>query len=536
MIDTIHFDILNITDRYSQMVGYLNARNMNKEYNILKFRDMQSEKIINIKKGRLYIPSSSRYINYTWDKINDKISFEFSIPKAIYGTNIFQFVNHRLDVFTPFCLSESVVIKNQIKKTHRRLVHFIQKFLLHQCLYHVVTERQYRTKKMQDSQIHLISMQDIEVSRLDFCFNRIFLSKKDCLDYLDLLKSVHKKGQRDGVNKSKFGYDTSIYLVGRYYTLKIYHKGSEFNHIRNGESDKKGLMDINKKKSYAKYNINELQIFADRTLRYEVEYKKQGMNYIYKRNIYKAKDSEYKKIKKLALKYDAIQAKIDRLVEVKKYPAKLNLYLIKLGYQTYNEAMKMLLQDLHKYSREKEFYKKSQTQSSDFCLDITEHEADAAEFVLDDELENYHRKGFTFCKNALFSTILVQYLGLHFLKFVNEFTLKTLNESLLGSEIIIKTIERRNIELKSKGLKGINLSPGFKEFIRLLDSKSMDEIKESKIYERTTLYRYKSHLATIGYVRQSLMERTIPFGPDFAEYYMYVNTDTFDMNVKSKYF
>jgi hypothetical protein len=536
MIDTIHFDIFNITDRYSQMVGYLNVRNMNKEYSVLKFRDMQSQKVLTIKKGRIYIPSSSRYINYTWDKLKDKISFEFSIPKAIYGTNIFQFVNHRMDLFTPFCLSESVVIKNQIKKTHRRLIHFIKKFLLNHCLYHVVTEKDYRIKKREDNQYHLISMQDIEISRLDFCFNRIFLSKKNCLDYLELLKAVHKKGQRNAVNKSRFGYDTSIYLVGRYYTLKIYHKGSEFNHIRNGESDKKGLININKAKGYEEYNIDKLQSFADRTLRYEVEYKKPGMNYIYKRNIYKSKDNEYKKIKKLALKYDAIQAKIDRLTEAKKFSSKLNLYLIKLGYNSYNEAMTMLLQDLKKYSHEKEFYEKSQTQSSDFCLDISAQEADCAEYVMDDELDNFHRKCFIFSKNALFSSQLVQYIGLHFLKFINEFTLKTLNESIFNSEMIIKTIEKRNIELKSKGLKGINLSLGFKEFIRLLDIKSIDEIKESKMYERTTLYRYKKQLESIGYVRQSLMEWSIPFGEDFAEYYMYVNTDTFDRNVKCKYF
>jgi hypothetical protein len=518
------------------MIGYLNVRHMNKEYSLLKFRDTQSQKVLNIKKGRLFIPSSSRYINYTWDKLRDKISFEFSIPKAAYGTNIYQFVNHRPDKFTWFVLSQDVVIKNQIKKTHRRLIHFIKKFLLDQCLYHVVTEMEYRIKKREDRQYHLISMQDIEISRLDFCFNRIFLSKKDCLDYLELLKAVHKKGQRDGVNKSKFGYDTSIYLVGRFYTLKIYHKGAEFNHLRNGESDKKGLININKDLNYEKYNIDELQSFADRILRYEVEYKKPGMNYIYKSKIYKSKDNEYKNIKNLALKYDVIQDKIDRLISAKKFPSKLSLYLIKLGYRTYDEAIKMLLLKLKKYSHEKEFYKKSQTQSADFCLDITESEAEAAKYVLDEELENYHRKGFTFCKNALFSIELVQYMGFHFLKFMDEFTLKKLDESLINSEIIINTITSKNIELKSKGLKGINMSPGFKEFIRLLDSKSMDEIKETKFYERTTFYRYKKQLESIGYVRQSLLQRQIPFGKDFAEYYMYVFTEKFERNLKSRYF
>jgi hypothetical protein len=349
MIDTIHFDIINVSERYSNMIGYLNVRNMNKEYDLLKFKDHESQKKVSIKKGRIFIPSSSRYINYTWDKIRDRISFEFSVPKAMHGTNIFQFVNHIYDVYQPFNLSESVVIKNQIRKTHRRVVQFLKRFLVKQFLYHVVSEREYRSKKKEDPQIHLLSMRDIEISRIDFCFNRIFLTKKDCLDYLELLKSVHKKGQRNSVNKSKFGYDTSIYLVGRYFTLKIYHKGSEFNHARNGESDKKGLKAINKEKGYEKYNIDELQILADKMLRYEVEYKKAGMNYIYKRHLYKAKDKKYIHYKKQALEYDSIQAKIDRLLKVRNSPLSLTLYLIKIGYNTYDEAMKMLLAQLKKY-------------------------------------------------------------------------------------------------------------------------------------------------------------------------------------------
>jgi hypothetical protein len=161
---------------------------------------------------------------------------------------------------------------------------------------------------------------------------------------------------------------------------------------------------------------------------------------------------------------------------------------------------------------------------------------EASEYVLEEELDNYHRKGFTFRKDALFSTDLLQKLGNHFMKFMNEFTLKHLDDSIISPEVIIRTIERKNAELKAKGFKGINLSPGFKEFIRLLDTMSMDEIKEKKIYERTTLYRYKKLLASIGYVRQSLMQRNIAFGQDFAEYYRHVHRSTFDINVKTSYF
>jgi hypothetical protein len=536
MVDSIHFEIINISQRYELMIKRLNLLNKNKEYNVLKFKDLESQKLVHIKKGRINIPSSSRYINYVHDTIRDKVSFEFSVPKALHGTNVFQFVNHIYDRYQPFNLSESVVIKNQIKRTHRRLVTFITKFIAQELLYHVVSEREFRLKKHEDSGLHIVSMRDIEILRIDFCFNRIFLSRKDCLDYLDLLKSVHKKGQRNAVNKSKFGYDTSIYLVGRYYTLKIYHKGSEFNHIRNGESDKKGLKEINRERGFEKYKIEDIQNLADKMLRYEVEYKKSGMNYIYKRRIYKAQDPKYKRFKKDALKYDSVQDKIDRLVVVKNKPAKLNLYLIKLGYNSYGDAMKGLMAELKMYKNHKNFYEKSQTQHADFFLDISPANREASEIVTDDELDNYHRKGFTFRKPAHFSTDLVQCLGSHFLKFMNEFTLKTLDESLINSDIILKTIERKNLQHQANGTKGTTLSPGMREFIRLLDTMSIDEIKEKNLYERTTFYRYKKKLESIGYVRQSLMQRNIPFGQDFAEYYMHANTDKFYGCTKCSYF
>jgi len=125
---------------------------------------------------------------------------------------------------------------------------------------------------------------------------------------------------------------------------------------------------------------------------------------------------------------------------------------------------------------------------------------------------------------------------LHFLKFINEFTLNELTDKQIKSDVLIRNIEQKNQELKNKGLKGIILSLGFKEFIRLLDNNSMDEVKEMNIYNKTTFYRFKKQLALIGYVRQSLLSRPIPYGKDFAEYYMNVNTERFEVNLKCGYF
>jgi|WetSurMetagenome_2_1015567.scaffolds.fasta_scaffold19136_3 hypothetical protein len=538
MVDTIHFEIMNVSERYGQMIGYMNDRSKDKDYSVLDFKDHTSSKRLDIQKGKLYIPSSSREINYNWDKVKNKISFEFSVPKALYGTNVYQFVNHKVDRYSQFVLGLDCVMKNQVKKTHRRLIHFIKAFLQDQCLYRVVSEYEYRQLKGQDRQLHLISMQDIEVSRIDFCFNRIFNSRKDALDYLDLLKALHKQGQREGRNKSKFGYGTAVYLVGEYFTLKVYHKGSEF--CKSGESDRKGLNEINteyrKKYGIDKYDVEGLQAFADRMLRYEIEYKKQGLNYIYKTRLYKSRDFEYKRIREGYLEYKNIQEKIKRLAGLKKKPSPLSLYLTKLGFKNYNDAMAKMLKDLKKNSDKFVFYEKSQTQSSEFCLEITPGEMESSQRIMDYEIEGYRIKGFTFEKNALFSEELVNWLGVHFLKFVDEFTLKAIPEGLINSELIIKNIVRKNQELKDAGLKGMVLSFGFKEFLRYLDNNSIDQIKEMGIFDRVTMYRYKKQLEKIGYVRQSLMKRNIPFSSNFEGYYCEVFNEVFERNLKCRYF
>jgi len=65
MIDTISFQVVNVRQRYGQMVGLLNSRNNEKGFKVLRLKDNTRAIELDIKKGSLYIPSSSRMVNYT---------------------------------------------------------------------------------------------------------------------------------------------------------------------------------------------------------------------------------------------------------------------------------------------------------------------------------------------------------------------------------------------------------------------------------------------------------------------------------------
>lgn len=96
-----------------------------------------------------------------------------------------------------------------------------------------------------------------EIHRLDVCYNWIFNSSEQAKSVMDFLRQI------DFPRKKKSTYDTSVMYVGGAYTVKFYLKGPEFR--------KHDFSDL-KKVDYD-WAVN-LQIWADRIVRFEVEFKK----------------------------------------------------------------------------------------------------------------------------------------------------------------------------------------------------------------------------------------------------------------------
>src|SRR6202008_68276 len=91
------------------------------------------------KRSSIYIASSHYSVSYQYNLANDYIDFNLSVPKALYGTNIIQFVKY-------YSQDSDVIYKALLDFVK----YFIDKYL-----------------------IEPVSLLDIELTRLDFCYNQL---------------------------------------------------------------------------------------------------------------------------------------------------------------------------------------------------------------------------------------------------------------------------------------------------------------------------------------------------------------------------
>ncbi|HEY8657511.1 MAG TPA: phage/plasmid replication protein [Hanamia sp.] len=192
------------------------------------------------KRAALHIPSSNYDLSYFYNITQDFITFEFSIPKYLYGTNIVQFVR--------FFSQDCDVI-------YDLLIDLVNGFF-----------RKYTYEP--------IDMADVELTRLDLCYNQFFNSKYDALSYLGEQKELLSKFCRNSKNDFRT-YDTSLLYVTKRYSFKIYHKGTEFK-----KNDRKELI----KKNPTKHSLDDLQDISDRILRYEITFRKAQIDYLFEKN------------------------------------------------------------------------------------------------------------------------------------------------------------------------------------------------------------------------------------------------------------
>lgn len=196
------------------------------------------------KRTSFNIPSSNYLLSYFYKIQEDTLEFNFSVPKFMYGTNVLQYVPY---------------FEQSSKEVFRFLSRFIDEFCL---------------KVFPDK----IDLEDLELCRIDLCYNQFFPSKVDALRYLSAQEEIMNKYARSSKNRGKNYKNESIVYVTDRYSFKIYHKGTEF-----AKNDKKQLA----KKNPKGYNINDLQHQADRILRYEITFRRSMISYLFKeRNLH----------------------------------------------------------------------------------------------------------------------------------------------------------------------------------------------------------------------------------------------------------
>lgn len=192
------------------------------------------------------LPSSHYSVATFVNTSRNRLEFNFSIPKYLYGTNVHQFIN-LYDQSSYYQFNE--------------LVKFLRRFIKDNFIQEPVDE-------------------DIEINRIDLCYNQYFANKSDALLYLDKQKELLVKFARSSKNKYRT-YDTSLFYVTRRYSFKIYHKGTEF--------EKHDFKQIDKLGNRQGYDLAFLQQQADCILRYEMTFRSSYMNYLLQQLFYASK-------------------------------------------------------------------------------------------------------------------------------------------------------------------------------------------------------------------------------------------------------
>lgn len=198
-------------------------------------------------RSNINIASSHYALSYWLNTSKDYLEFNFSLPKYLYATNLFQFVNPQ-DYSAKFVFLQ--------------LKAFISQFL----------KQNFITPP---------ALEDVEIDRMDLCYNQFFNSKEDALQYLNEQEKLLIKFARSSKNKVRKWNDESWTYVTRRWSFKVYHKGTEF-----AKHDYRQLV----KDNHFNYNLQYLKDTSDRILRYEMTIRNTYLNYILKQQFYSSKE------------------------------------------------------------------------------------------------------------------------------------------------------------------------------------------------------------------------------------------------------
>lgn len=479
-------------------------------------------------------PSSHYKIIINISPGNDCITFNFSVPKYFYATNIIQAVT------TP---SENAImlrghnstLSHQLDEAFERLIVYIESF------FHC---------EFPHCEVY---WDKLELKRIDICYNQIFRNKNEALEYLKLQKTLKRKYFRENSHDVN-NYKTAVFFACKDYSYKIYHKGTEY-----AKNDKLEHEKINKQYDKEIFDLKYLQEFSDRILRYEFTFRQGYMSYLYNQKVFRCNSANYRQFKKLynSLKgaYAKDQPKDEetnqiyevcakekkwtdpRWVEIEKVHQKAGQRTLK----NYDSTLTQWLYDWytvkkndHKpnkdqiiriYTKFFQEFDKMITTGRRFWFQLNEEE----QYLYD--LDNRNMKNFLNSeKQVLFTRELFKAIGNRFMEFVNEFQI----ERKQPTELYLQKIDEYNAGVSSsrKIDKRFPLLATLKKQTKLLDKAKlgmvlmclenydMTDIQNILGVTRQTIHNYKKQLALIGYSKLTIND-SIDFKVDttFEEYF-----------------
>jgi len=475
MIDTIILRIHNIAEKYRRSIKVFEmdvADRMKKEIGFVKTSEFEaikkkyndSTRTINSLKlnrtGQFLVQSAtgnkkSHSGNYefrysiNWDK--NYLELNFSIPKFVHGTNLLMYIEHFWD--RDYKYSENNSLEYNMQKAPKLLLSFLRHFI-----------------KMQF--IDPIDLEDVEITRIDVCWNQVFKSWSEALYYLQHQKKIRKKHSREEEGLP-IDYGTSLMHATKRYSVKIYHKGSEYR-----KHDLKQHLKYNEEKGIHYFKTEKLSKFADRILRYEITIRSAELNYLFKHNIFRNTSNMFKLDYKRYLKISATKQRNDSISK-------------KIG--TLEGVEQNVYRSLHPYERitkdERDFYKyfsKLMNKYPKFMM----KENDFSKRYNSENIVLINSRETLNCDTALFSKEFIALCLEKLALFIKDFQLDKLPEE----EKVSTKIDRYNNFNRHKLPKEAMV----KFYCLLLSSGSFKEAARLSRFSKATLYRYKYRFKKLG--------------------------------------
>lgn len=498
MIDTIVFRIHDLNKheqlyKYCQLQATLNKSLVEKVNvdvpihameNVIKLQMsayQQSGRKMFFSRGNIKMTSSHYECAFRVVAPRNFIEFNFSVPKMVYGTNILQLVKH---------YNEKDFNQQYYNDYHHNFLDAFDRLKKFMSLFVNKLELECGQK---------ISMYDIELRRLDICYNQVFLNEKDALIYLEQQKRIKKKYVRNDP-KNITSYNTSVWVKTENYVAKIYHKGSEYCSV----GDRAEHLRANKALGYEHYHINDivdydtgeivqegLESFSRRILRYEISFTSDYISKIWKAKFFRRKSKRWQMLKKDYAEYHKLESKGKELTCPK--DVRLNAHL-------YNKLFHQTCEFYLRVNRETELYNDS-----------------------GDEIGGTRMKPYL-DKKAPFNRGIFEELIKIFDKFFREFQLN-MKLNVSETEQRIDKLNELNTKLKNSNYydksktKRINKAK-LLHFQFMLDTHSESELIKRNLYSRMTIYRNKKQLKMLGFIPENILGMyNLPVINDFSEYH-----------------
>lgn len=534
MNDTITLHLKNLK-RHNQIVnvirliptgfrkyeGNQQGHTLNHEIIIHEVSQREKEKFIY---RTQFVPSSHYNLIITVDKHKDAIIFNFSLPKYFYGHNIAQAVMNVNEIkFDMTNFDFDYALNNGFQ----RLIRYIKTFFSNEfggCF---------------------IDYDLLQLKRLDYCYNQIFQTKIDALTYLEMQKSIKKKYLRETSTYSN-NYDTSIFFSNEMYSVKIYHKGTEY-----AKKDAKEHEKINTLKKRLVFDIGYLQDFADKTLRYEITIRPLYMSYLFNKFMFRKKSKQFTTFKSIHAKIRSINTKFDnkkffetddRKIEmlelIEKHKNKkdknTNLKIFQFLYLHYYKIAKEDISEKEMLHMLNKFYidfDKLMNTRRDFYFSL--NSIDRNNFY--DDNENNDNKFITH-RPVLFNEELFIIMGKKLKEFIFDMRIEqrtSVDSYLRAIDIYNDKIDNHRNVIKGLPTKNKDATRAKIDKCKLgliiiaMENQTLESLQKKIHFSRATMHRYTTQLKEIGYTKNSVSK--IPFHIpeiDFKNYYIETFTNS----------